>query len=230
MKIRNVFDGVVFILVIFLSLVTLAFSQAMSPTPSAAIQLINAKSAIEGDGTEYDGTSILQIGIPGEPGIRGAVGPQGPRGITGAQGEQGIQGVQGEKGEQGIQGEKGEQGIQGAQGEQGIQGVQGEKGDTGSTGATGAPGSPGSPGSAGASGGQGPQGIQGVAGTPGATGAVGPMGPVGPMGTFSSAGFVENPACYSTDPKGKIPFGTMLFGKCEELGIRGIDITIVTRP
>ena len=211
---RNRIDGSLIMAAIFLSLVTFAASQAFSPVPSAAIQLITNKNLIE----EIENEKVETIIRAGTPGISGEVGPQGPRGFVGPQGPQG------EKGEQGIQGI---QGIQGEKGDQGIQGEQGEKGDTGATGATGATGSPGS---AGASGGQGQQGPQGVAGAPGATGAVGPMGPSGPAGTFSSAGFIESPACYSTDPKGKIPFGTMLFGKCEALGIKGIDITIVTRP
>jgi hypothetical protein len=59
---------------------------------------------------------------------------------------------------------------------------------------------------------------------------MGPAGPAGPAGTFSSSGYVESPACYSTDPKGKVPVGTMLFGSCASHGITGINITVVTKP
>ena len=90
-----------------------------------------------------------------------------------------------------------------------VLGGVGAKGDKGDTGA------------------QGPQGPQGPSGS---TGPVGPMGPAGPTGTFNSAGFIESPACYSTDPKGKIPVGTMIFGTCVSQGITGINITVVTKP
>ena len=211
---RNRIDGSLIMAAIFLSLVTFAASQAFSPVPSAAIQLITNKNLTE----EIENEKVETIIRAGTPGISGEVGPQGPRGFVGPQGpqgekgEQGIQGIQGEKGEQGIQGVQGEKGEPG---DRGIQGEQGEKGDTGAIGATGS------------SGGAGPQGQQGPQG---ATGAVGPMGPSGPAGTFSSAGFIESPACYSTDPKGKIPVGTMLFGRCSSLGINGINIILVTKP
>jgi hypothetical protein len=199
---RNRIDGSLIMAAIFLSLVTFAASQAFSPVPSAAIQLITNKNLIE----EIENEKVETIIRAGTPGISGEVGPQGPRGFVGPQGPQG------EKGEQGIQGVQGEKGEPG---DRGIQGEQGEKGDTGAIGATGS------------SGGAGPQGPQGPQG---ATGAVGPMGPSGPAGTFSSAGFIESPACYSTDPKGKIPVGTMLFGRCSSLGINGINIILVTKP
>ena len=202
MTFRNRFDGVVIIFLIFIGLVAISAAQALSPTPSAAIQLITNKNLIE----ETQGDDPETVILAGTPGVSGDLGPRGPRGFVGPQGPQG------EKGEQGIQG------IQGQKGDQGIQGVQGDKGEKGDTGATGASGS---------SGGQGPQGPQGPSGS---TGPVGPMGPAGPTGTFNSAGFIESPACYSTDPKGKIPVGTMLFGTCASHGITGINITVVTKP
>lgn len=208
MTFRNRFDGVVIIFLIFIGLVAISAAQALSPTPSAAIQLITNKNLIE----ETQGDDPETVILAGTPGLSGDLGPRGPRGFVGPQGpqgekgEQGIQGIQGEKGEQGIQGI---QGQKGELGDQGIQGPQGDKGDKGDTGA------------------QGPQGPQGPSGS---TGPVGPMGPAGPTGTFNSAGFIESPACYSTDPKGKIPVGTMLFGTCASQGITGINITIVTKP
>lgn len=208
MTFRNKFDGVVIIFLIFIGLVAISAAQALSPTPSAAIQLITNKNLIE----ETQGDDPETVIVAGTPGTSGDLGPRGPRGFVGPQGpqgekgEQGIQGIQGETGAQGIQGPQGEKGELG---DQGIQGPQGDKGDKGDTGA------------------QGPQGPQGPAG---ATGPVGPMGPAGPTGTFNSAGFIESPACYSTDPKGKIPVGTMLFGTCASHGITGINITIVTKP
>lgn len=208
MTFRNKFDGVVIIFFIFIGLVAISAAQALSPTPSAAIQLITNKNLIE----ETQGDDPETVILAGTPGLSGDLGPRGPRGFVGPQGpqgekgEQGIQGIQGEKGEQGIQGI---QGQKGELGDQGIQGPQGDKGDKGDTGA------------------QGPQGPQGPSGS---TGPVGPMGPAGPTGTFNSAGFIESPACYSTDPKGKIPVGTMLFGTCASQGITGINITIVTKP
>ena len=208
MTFRNKFDGVVIIFLIFIGLVAISAAQALSPTPSAAIQLITNKNLIEETQGDDPETGI----VAGTPGTSGDLGPRGPRGFVGPQGpqgekgEQGIQGIQGETGAQGIQGPQGEKGELG---DQGIQGPQGDKGDKGDTGA------------------QGPQGPQGPAG---ATGPVGPMGPAGPTGTFNSAGFIESPACYSTDPKGKIPVGTMLFGTCASHGITGINITIVTKP
>ncbi len=211
MTLRNKFDGVVIIFLIFIGLVAISAAQALSPTPSAAIQLITNKNLIE----ETQGDDPETVIVAGTPGTSGDLGPRGPRGFVGPQGPQGEKGEQGIQGIQGIQGEKGEQGIQGEKGElgdQGIQGPQGDKGDKGDKGDTGA---------------QGPQGPQGPAG---ATGPVGPMGPAGPTGTFNSAGFIESPACYSTDPKGKIPVGTMLFGTCASHGITGINITIVTKP
>ncbi len=211
MTFRNRFDGVVIIFLIFIGLVAISAAQALSPTPSAAIQLITNKNLIE----ETQGDDPETVILAGTPGLSGDLGPRGPRGFVGPQGPQGPQGEKGEQGIQGIQGEKGEQGIQGIQGQkgelgdQGIQGPQGDKGDKGDTGA------------------QGPQGPQGPSGS---TGPVGPMGPAGPTGTFNSAGFIESPACYSTDPKGKIPVGTMLFGTCASHGITGINITVVTKP
>jgi hypothetical protein len=208
MTFRNKFDGVVIIFFIFIGLVAISAAQALSPTPSAAIQLITNKNLIE----ETQGDDPETVILAGTPGLSGDLGPRGPRGFVGPQGpqgekgEQGIQGIQGEKGEQGIQGI---QGQKGELGDQGIQGPQGDKGDKGDTGA------------------QGPQGPQGPSGS---TGPVGPMGPAGPTGTFNSAGFIESPACYSTDPKGKIPVGTMIFGTCASQGITGINITIVTKP
>ena len=208
MTFRNRFDGVVIIFLIFIGLVAISAAQALSPTPSAAIQLITNKNLIE----ETQGDDPETMILAGTPGLSGDLGPRGPRGFVGPQGpqgekgEQGIQGIQGEKGEQGIQGIQGEKGELG---DQGIQGPQGDKGDKGDTGA------------------QGPQGPQGPSGS---TGPVGPMGPAGPTGTFNSAGFIESPACYSTDPKGKIPVGTMLFGTCASHGITGINITVVTKP
>ncbi len=208
MTFRNRFDGVVIIFLIFIGLVAISAAQALSPTPSAAIQLITNKNLIE----ETQGDDPETVILAGTPGLSGDLGPRGPRGFVGPQGpqgekgEQGIQGIQGEKGEQGIQGI---QGQKGELGDQGIQGPQGDKGDKGDTGA------------------QGPQGPQGPSGS---TGPVGPMGPAGPTGTFNSAGFIESPACYSTDPKGKIPVGTMLFGTCASHGITGINITVVTKP
>jgi hypothetical protein len=208
MTFRNKFDGVVIIFFIFIGLVAISAAQALSPTPSAAIQLITNKNLIE----ETQGDDPETVILAGTPGLSGDLGPRGPRGFVGPQGpqgekgEQGIQGIQGEKGEQGIQGI---QGQKGELGDQGIQGPQGDKGDKGDTGA------------------QGPQGPQGPSGS---TGPVGPMGPAGPTGTFNSAGFIESPACYSTDPKGKIPVGTMLFGTCASHGITGINITVVTKP
>ena len=208
MTFRNKFDGVVIIFLIFIGLVAISAAQALSPTPSAAIQLITNKNLIE----ETQGDDPETVILAGTPGLSGDLGPRGPRGFVGPQGpqgekgEQGIQGIQGEKGEQGIQGI---QGQKGELGDQGIQGPQGDKGDKGDTGA------------------QGPQGPQGPSGS---TGPVGPMGPAGPTGTFNSAGFIESPACYSTDPKGKIPVGTMLFGTCASHGITGINITVVTKP
>lgn len=208
MTFRNKFDGVVIIFFIFIGLVAISAAQALSPTPSAAIQLITNKNLIE----ETQGDDPETVILAGTPGVSGDLGPRGPRGFVGPQGpqgekgEQGIQGIQGEKGEQGIQGI---QGQKGELGDQGIQGPQGDKGDKGDTGA------------------QGPQGPQGPSGS---TGPVGPMGPAGPTGTFNSAGFIESPACYSTDPKGKIPVGTMLFGTCASHGITGINITVVTKP
>ncbi len=211
MTLRNKFDGVVIIFLIFIGLVAISAAQALSPTPSAAIQLITNKNLIE----ETQGDDPETVIVAGTPGTSGDLGPRGPRGFVGPQGpqgekgEQGIQGIQGETGAQGIQGPQGEKGELGDQGIQGPQGDKGDKGDKGDTGA------------------QGPQGPQGPAG---ATGPVGPMGPAGPTGTFNSAGFIESPACYSTDPKGKIPVGTMLFGTCASHGITGINITIVTKP
>lgn len=211
MTFRNRFDGVVIIFLIFIGLVAISAAQALSPTPSAAIQLITNKNLIE----ETQGDDPETVILAGTPGLSGDLGPRGPRGFVGPQGpqgekgEQGIQGIQGEKGEQGIQGIQGQKGELGDQGIQGPQGDKGDKGDTGS------------------SGGQGPQGPQGPSGS---TGPVGPMGPAGPTGTFNSAGFIESPACYSTDPKGKIPVGTMLFGTCASHGITGINITVVTKP
>ncbi len=211
MTFRNRFDGVVIIFLIFIGLVAISAAQALSPTPSAAIQLITNKNLIE----ETQGDDPETVILAGTPGLSGDLGPRGPRGFVGPQGPQGPQGEKGEQGIQGIQGEKGEQGIQGIQGQkgelgdQGIQGPQGDKGDKGDTGA------------------QGPQGPQGPSGS---TGPIGPMGPAGPTGTFNSAGFIESPACYSTDPKGKIPVGTMLFGTCASHGITGINITVVTKP
>ncbi len=208
MTFRNKFDGVVIIFFIFIGLVAISAAQALSPTPSAAIQLITNKNLIE----ETQGDDPETVILAGTPGLSGDLGPRGPRGFVGPQGpqgekgEQGIQGIQGEKGEQGIQGI---QGQKGELGDQGIQGPQGDKGDKGDTGA------------------QGPQGPQGPSGS---TGPIGPMGPAGPTGTFNSAGFIESPACYSTDPKGKIPVGTMLFGTCASHGITGINITVVTKP
>ncbi len=208
MTFRNKFDGVVIIFFIFIGLVAISAAQALSPTPSAAIQLITNKNLIE----ETQGDDPETVILAGTPGVSGDLGPRGPRGFVGPQGpqgekgEQGIQGIQGEKGEQGIQGI---QGQKGELGDQGIQGPQGDKGDKGDTGA------------------QGPQGPQGPSGS---TGPVGPMGPAGPTGTFNSAGFIESPACYSTDPKGKIPVGTMIFGTCVSQGITGINITVVTKP
>lgn len=208
MTFRNRFDGVVIIFLIFIGLVAISAAQALSPTPSAAIQLITNKNLIE----ETQGDDPETVILAGTPGLSGDLGPRGPRGFVGPQGpqgekgEQGIQGIQGEKGEQGIQGI---QGQKGELGDQGIQGPQGDKGDKGDTGA------------------QGPQGPQGPSGS---TGPIGPMGPAGPTGTFNSAGFIESPACYSTDPKGKIPVGTMLFGTCASHGITGINITVVTKP
>ena len=205
MTFRNRFDGVVIIFLIFIGLVAISAAQALSPTPSAAIQLITNKNLIE----ETQGDDPETVILAGTPGLSGDLGPRGPRGFVGPQGpqgekgEQGIQGIQGEKGEQGIQGI---QGQKGELGDQGIQGPQGDKGDKGDTGA------------------QGPQGPSG------STGPIGPMGPAGPTGTFNSAGFIESPACYSTDPKGKIPVGTMLFGTCASHGITGINITVVTKP
>lgn len=202
MTFRNRFDGVVIIFLIFIGLVAISAAQALSPTPSAAIQLITNKNLIE----ETQGEDPQTVIVAGTPGLSGDIGPRGPRGFVGPQGpqgDQGIQGIQGEKGEQGIQGIQGEKGELGDQGIQGPQGDKGDKGDTGS---------------------QGPQGPAG------ATGPVGPMGPAGPTGTFNSAGFIESPACYSTDPKGKIPVGTMLFGTCASHGITGINITVVTKP
>ncbi len=199
---RNRIDGSVLIAVIFLSLVTFAVSQALSPVPSAAIQLISTKNLIE-DAESAGSQTIIRAGTPG---ISGDVGPQGPRGERGPQGVQGLQGIQGVQGERGPQGEQGVKGETGMVGDQGIQGPQGEKGDKGDTGATGP---------------QGPQGPQG---------ATGPMGPSGPSGTFNTSGFVESIACYSTDPKGKVPVGTLLFGSCASHGITGNNITIVTRP
>ncbi len=207
-NVRNRVDGSVLITVIFLCLVTFAASQAFSPVPSAAIQLIENKNLIE-DGESEGANTIIRAGTPG---ISGDVGPQGPRGLTGErgpQGEQGPQGIPGPQGERGPQGEQGVKGETGMVGDQGIQGPQGEKGDKGDKGDTGATGL------------QGPQG---------ATGATGPMGPTGATGTFSSSGFVESVACYSTDPKGKVPVGTLLFGTCASHGITGNNITIVTRP
>jgi hypothetical protein len=211
MTFRNRFDGVVIIFLIFIGLVAISAAQALSPTPSAAIQLITNKNLIE----ETQGDDPETVILAGTPGLSGDLGPRGPRGFVGPQGPQGEKGEKGEQGIQGIQGEKGEQGIQGIQGQkgelgdQGIQGPQGDKGDKGDTGA------------------QGPQGPQGPSGS---TGPIGPMGPAGPTGTFNSAGFIESPACYSTDPKGKIPVGTMLFGTCASHGITGINITVVTKP
>ena len=208
MTFRNKFDGVVIIFFIFIGLVAISAAQALSPTPSAAIQLITNKNLIE----ETQGDDPETVILAGTPGVSGDLGPRGPRGFVGPQGpqgekgEQGIQGIQGQKGDQGIQGI---QGQKGELGDQGIQGPQGDKGDKGDTGA------------------QGPQGPQGPSGS---TGPVGPMGPAGPTGTFNSAGFIESPACYSTDPKGKIPVGTMLFGTCASHGITGINITVVTKP
>jgi hypothetical protein len=211
---RNRIDGSVLMATIFVGLVAFAASQAFSPVPSAAIQLIENKNLIE-DGQADGVETIIQVGTPG---MVGDVGPQGPRGFTGPQGPQGDVGPQGEKGDQGIQGvqgEKGDKGDKGDVGEQGIQGIQGEKGDKGDVGATGATGAP---------------GAQGPAGATGAQGPAGPVGPMGPAGTFSSSGFIESAACYSTDPKGKIPVGTLLFGTCESRGITGINITVVTKP
>lgn len=199
---RNRIDGSVLITVIFLTLVTFAVSQALSPIPSAAIQLVTTKNLIE-DGQGAGSETIIRAGTPG---ISGDLGPQGPRGERGPQGEQGPQGIPGSQGERGPQGEQGVKGETGMVGDQGIQGPQGEKGDKGDTGATGP---------------QGPQGPQG---------ATGPMGPSGPSGTFNTSGFVESIACYSTDPKGKVPVGTLLFGSCASHGITGNNITIVTRP
>ncbi len=205
---RNRIDGSVLITVIFLSLVTFAVSQALSPVPSAAIQLVTNKNLIE-DAESAGSQTIIRAGTPGIPGdvgpqgprgFTGAQGPQGPQGEQGVQGIQGVQGVQGERGPQGEQGVKGETGMVGDQGAQGVKGEKGDKGDKGDTGATG------------------PQG------------ATGPMGPSGPSGTFNTSGFVESIACYSTDPKGKVPVGTLLFGNCESHGITGNNITIVTRP
>ncbi len=149
---RNRIDGSVLIAVIFLSLVTFAVSQALSPIPSAAIQLVTTKNLIE-DGQGADSQTIIRAGTPGISGDVGPQGPRGERGPQGVQGLQGIQGVQGERGPQGEQGVKGETGMVGDQGNQGVQGEKGDKGDTGATGATGAQGA------------TGPMGPSGPAGT-----------------------------------------------------------------
>jgi len=49
MAVRNRVDGVILITIIFLLLVGFAFAQALSPTPSAEIQLMNAKNAVAVD-------------------------------------------------------------------------------------------------------------------------------------------------------------------------------------
>ncbi len=204
---RNRIDGSVLITVIFLTLVTFAVSQALSPIPSAAIQLVTTKNLIE-DGQGAGSETIIRAGTPG---ISGDVGPQGPRGERGPQGEQGPQGIpgsQGERGPQGEQGVKGETGMVGDQGIQGIQGVQGEKGDKGDTGATGA---------------------SGATGATGAQGATGPMGPTGATGTFSSSGFVERAACIVADSKPKVPAGTIIMNSCAGSGVTGTDIVIVIK-
>ena len=216
MAIRNRVDGTIFITVIFLLLLGFAFSQALSPTPSAAAQLIEQKSAkqiVEVDGVTYEVVQsvIGPQGPSGEAGIPGTRGPQGP------QGEQGEQGPQGEVGLQGPQGIQGIQGIQGEKGDQGIQGIQGETGTTGATGATG------------------PAGANGATGATGATGAVGPMGPAGPVGpagpagSFSTSGFVERRACSFVDGKFKLPVGTLILSSCADAGVTGTDVIIVIR-
>ena len=154
MTFRNKFDGVVIIFFIFIGLVAISAAQALSPTPSAAIQLITNKNLIE----ETQGDDPETVILAGTPGVSGDLGPRGPRGFVG------------------------------------------------------------------------PQGPQGPQGPSGSTGPIGPMGPAGPTGTINSAGFSESPACYSTDPKGKIPVGTMIFGTCVSQGITGINITVVTKP
>ena len=149
---RNRIDGSVLITVIFLSLATFAVSQALSPIPSAAIQLVTTKNLIE-DGQGAGSETIIRAGTPG---ISGDIGPQGPRGERGPQGEQGV------KGETGM---VGDQGIQGIQGIQGMQGEKGDRGDTGATGATGASGATGATGASGAQGATGPMGPTGATGT-----------------------------------------------------------------
>ncbi len=210
---RNRIDGSVLIAVIFLSLVTFAVSQALSPIPSAAIQLVTTKNLIE-DGQGADSQTIIRAGTPG---ISGDVGPQGPRGERGPQGEQGLQGIQGVQGERGPQGEQGVKGETGMVGDQGIQGVQGEKGDKGDTGAMGATGATGA------------MGAMGAMGATGAQGATGPMGPSGPAGTFSSSGFVERAACIVADSKPKVPAGTIIMNSCAGAGVTGTDIVIVIK-
>ncbi len=138
-NVRNRVDGSVLITVIFLALVTFAASQAFSPVPSAAIQLVESKNIIE-DGQSNGSETVIRAGTPG---ISGDVGPQGPRGLTGErgpQGEQGVQGIPGPQGERGPQGEQGVKGETGMVGDKGIQGPEGEKGEKGAAGPQGATG------------------------------------------------------------------------------------------
>lgn len=204
MRARTRTDGVVVITIIFLGVLALAVSQALSPTPSAAAQLIEQKNTTK----VYDINGALYEVVQSVIGPQGPSGDVGPRGLKGDKGDQGIQGEpgpQGVQGEDGLQGPQGIQGIQGIQGEKGEQGIQGEKGETGATGATGA---------------QGPVGPMGPQGPAGATGTA---------GTFSSSGFVEIAACSFIDGKFKVPVGTLMIGTCAEVGVTGRDVAIVVR-
>ena len=80
MTFRNRFDGVVIIFLIFIGLVAISAAQALSPTPSAAIQLITNKNLIE----ETQGDDPETVILAGTPGLSGDLGPRGPRGFSDA--------------------------------------------------------------------------------------------------------------------------------------------------
>ena len=105
MKGRNRLEGFSLISVVFGLLLSFAVSQAVSPSPSAAIQLIEAKAS-----NQKGEASVTQTDF-----IETISGPQGPSGAPGTSGPRGPQGIQGEQGEQGPQGLQGEDGLQGPQ-------------------------------------------------------------------------------------------------------------------
>ncbi len=90
--------------------------------------------------------------------------------------------------------------IAGPTGPTGPSGRKGEKGDTGMSG--------------------GPQGFQGIQGEKGDKGEKGDQGPAGPSGL---TGFTEKIVCLATADR------TMRLGTCTELGILGVNVTILIK-